>query len=148
MEALSFYRALKEERLKRDCSLEEISIRSNIPVKVLNSLETGNIDLIPGRFYIRSFLRSYLTAIGADEKDFFLKHHQEIENLTREDDAQKMVSFSKLKYKHFKSKRIFLLLVIFGFVLLFLFLALPQTEAARAWLGIPKTFNLLSFFRS
>lgn len=137
-----FAKQLKEERQQRDISIEEISVRSNIPVKVLYALEAGEIDQIPGRFYIRSFLRSYLNAIGADEKDFFLRHHQEIENLTREDDIQKMVCFSKLKYKRFRSKRLLFFLVLFVFILLLLLFSLPQADSFRSWLGIPEKFNL------
>lgn len=138
MEISTFCKALKDERIRRDFTIEEIALRSNIPAKVLNALESGEVDQIPGRFYIRSFLRSYLRAVGADDKDFFLKHHQEIDALTREKDVQKMVSFSKLRYKRFKSRKMIYLMIGLVIVLILLFMLLPQAQPLRAWLGVPE----------
>lgn len=127
----------------RDFSIADIAARSNIPVKVLEALESGSVDSIPGRFYIRGFIRSYLEALGADEKDFFLKHRREIDALTREDDAQKLVCFSKLKYKRFKSGRVLYLLLAMALLGVLMLMALPQAESLRSWLGIPERFSFL-----
>jgi len=148
MQNKSFYEALKDERVRRKYSLGDIATRSNIPVKVLETLETGVLDRIPGRFYIRSFLRSYLNAVGADEKEFFLKYHQEIDALTREGDSQKVVCFSKLKYKRFKSRRMTYFLVFMGFLVTLLILTLPQTEPIRSWLGFPEDFSFMKILGS
>lgn len=142
MEVKSFCNALKEERLRREFSLDDIAARSNIPFKVLDALESGEFGQIPGRVYLRSFLRSYLKAVGTDERDFFLKHHLEIDALTREDDVQKVVCFSKLKYRRFKSKRIVVVFWCFVFVALLLLMSLPQAQPIRNWLRIPENYTL------
>lgn len=142
MEGRVFCKALKDERTSREFTLEEIAMRSNIPIKVLQALEAGSIEDIPGRFYIRGFLRSYLAAVGADEKDFFLKHRNEIDTVTREDDVEKLVCFSKLRYKRFRSNRLIYMLA--GFLLLvLLFFSLPQLEMVRSHLGVPGLTKLL-----
>jgi hypothetical protein len=66
--------------------------------------------------------------------------------LTREADVHKVVCFSKLKYKRFRSNR--LIFVLIG-VLIFAFLLflLPQFEGLRNHLGLPGFDKLLDRFR-
>ena len=62
LELCSRLRGLREERA---ISLEEASARTRIRVPLLEALEEGRIDALPGLVYARGFLRTYLNFLGA-----------------------------------------------------------------------------------
>lgn len=59
---------LKRERELRGVSLRQISEDTKITVRFLEALEGGRLDLIPGEFYRRSYLRAYARYLGLDEE--------------------------------------------------------------------------------
>jgi cytoskeletal protein RodZ len=58
---------LKRERELRGISLQQISEETRIGVRFLEALEEDRIDVIPGEFYRRSYLRAYTRYLGLDE---------------------------------------------------------------------------------
>jgi transcriptional regulator with XRE-family HTH domain len=58
---------LKRERELRGISLRQISEETRIGVRFLEALEEDRLDLIPGEFYRRSYLRAYARYLGLDE---------------------------------------------------------------------------------
>ncbi len=58
---------LKRERELRGISLQQISEETRIGVRFLQALEDDRIDIIPGEFYRRSYLRAYTRYLGLDE---------------------------------------------------------------------------------
>jgi cytoskeletal protein RodZ len=58
---------LKRERELRGISLRQISEETRIGVRFLEALEEGNLEVIPGEFYRRSYLRAYARYLGLDE---------------------------------------------------------------------------------
>jgi cytoskeleton protein RodZ len=58
---------LKRERELRGISLRQISEETRIGVRFLEALEEDRLDVIPGEFYRRSYLRSYARYLGLDE---------------------------------------------------------------------------------
>lgn len=62
LELCSRLRGLREERA---ISLEEASARTRIRVPLLEALEEGRLDALPGLVYARGFLRTYLNFLGA-----------------------------------------------------------------------------------
>ena len=58
---------LKRERELRGISLKQISEETRIGVRFLEALEEGRLEVIPGEFYRRSYLRSYARYLGLDE---------------------------------------------------------------------------------
>ena len=58
---------LKQERELRGISLRQISNETKIGVRFLQALEDGKLELIPGEFYRRSYLRAYVRYLGLDE---------------------------------------------------------------------------------
>jgi len=58
---------LKRERELRGISLKQISDDTNIGVRFLEALEEDRLELIPGEFYRRSYLRAYARYLGLDE---------------------------------------------------------------------------------
>lgn len=58
---------LKRERELRGISLKQISEETRIGVRFLQALEDDRLDIIPGEFYRRSYLRAYARYLGLDE---------------------------------------------------------------------------------
>lgn len=58
---------LKRERELRGISLKQISEETRIGVRFLEALEEDRLEVIPGEFYRRSYLRSYARYLGLDE---------------------------------------------------------------------------------
>ena len=58
---------LRRERELRGISLKQISEDTKIGVRFLEALEEDKLELIPGEFYRRSYLRAYARYLGLDE---------------------------------------------------------------------------------
>ncbi len=58
---------LRRERELRGISLKQISEDTKIGVRFLEALEQDRLELIPGEFYRRSYLRAYARYLGLDE---------------------------------------------------------------------------------
>ena len=59
---------LKDYRLKKKITIEKISNKTKISIQNLTNIEEGNLDLIGGQFYQRSFIKSYVEALRISEK--------------------------------------------------------------------------------
>lgn len=57
---------LKQARLKKDYTLEDIQQMTKIQKRYLEAIEQGNLDALPGHFYARAFVKSYAEAVGLD----------------------------------------------------------------------------------
>lgn len=64
---MSLSERLKRERELRGISLKQISEETRIGVRFLQALEDDRLDIIPGEFYRRSYLRAYARYLGLDE---------------------------------------------------------------------------------
>ena len=86
--SLLFGHYLKSIRLEKGISLEEISNETKIRVDILLLIEKEDFDRLPAEVYVKSFLRAYAKAVGADEgeavrrcesSNFVLKQSDEYE---------------------------------------------------------------------
>jgi cytoskeleton protein RodZ len=68
---------LKKERELRGISLKEISDSTKISLRFLRALEEDQLDLLPGRFFIKGILRSYADYLGLDESSVLNKFYEE-----------------------------------------------------------------------
>ncbi len=66
-------RWLKHEREVRQLSLEELSLTTRIPLKMLQHLEEDRHDRLPGDVFARGFLKSYAKAIGLSPDEAVLR---------------------------------------------------------------------------
>ncbi|HJV45384.1 MAG TPA: RodZ domain-containing protein [Bacillota bacterium] len=66
---------LKEARLKKGLSLEDLHKETKIQKRYLEAIEEGNLDALPGHFYARAFVKSYAEAVGLSTDDV-LEHIQ------------------------------------------------------------------------
>ncbi|UCD83899.1 MAG: helix-turn-helix domain-containing protein [Deltaproteobacteria bacterium] len=69
----SFGQYLRRERELRNISLEEIAEITKISKASLQAIEEDKFDLLPGKLFIRGFIRAYCRHIGLDEDDVILR---------------------------------------------------------------------------
>lgn len=61
-----FAEELKDARLKKDISLQQISTKTRIDIRFLEAIENGNYEILP-EVYLKAFIRSYAASVGLDE---------------------------------------------------------------------------------
>tara|TARA_B100000073_G_scaffold309613_1_gene281450 strand:+ start:1780 stop:2607 length:828 start_codon:yes stop_codon:yes gene_type:complete len=60
-----FYKELKDLRIEKEISLEDLESKTKINIKYLNAIEQGDFDILPTP-YLRLFIRAYALEIGGD----------------------------------------------------------------------------------
>ena len=60
-----FYKELKDLRVSKEISLEDLESKTKINVKYLNAIERGDFDILPTP-YLRLFIRAYAIEIGGN----------------------------------------------------------------------------------
>ena len=55
---------LKNSRLKKKLTLEKISKKTKISIQKLINIENGELHLLAGEFYQRSFIKSYVESVN------------------------------------------------------------------------------------
>ena len=60
-----FYIELKDLRISKEISLEDLESKTKINIKYLTAIEKGNFDILPTP-YLRLFIRAYAIEIGGD----------------------------------------------------------------------------------
>ena len=60
-----FYKELKDLRISKNISLEDLESKTKINVKYLNAIEQGDFDILPTP-YLRLFIRAYAIEIGGN----------------------------------------------------------------------------------
>lgn len=61
--------ALRQARLAKSLSLEDIASRTLVPVRLLRALEAGHLDQLPEPVYIQGFIRRYAEVMGLNGVD-------------------------------------------------------------------------------
>src|SRR3954469_21590849 len=59
-------RLLRDQRLARDLSIDDVAARLRIRSRYLEAIEQGRFDQLPGAAYIPAFLRAYANHLGLD----------------------------------------------------------------------------------
>jgi transcriptional regulator with XRE-family HTH domain len=67
---------LKKERELRGISLKEIADSTKINIRYLRALEEDKFDMLPGKFFIKSIIKSYAAYIGLEEETILDHFHQ------------------------------------------------------------------------
>ncbi len=113
---------LRDERIAKKVELEEIASVTHIGLTFLKAMEENHFELIPGRFYIRYYLKSYLKVLGLDENEFFFAHREKIDCLLQERQQETRETMQKVRYS--RSRRRGLFFAFFFLVLLVIILSL------------------------
>lgn len=76
---------LKEAREARGLSLDELQSITKIQKRYLIGIEEGNYSMMPGKFYVRAFIKQYAEAVGLDPDPLFEQYKNEIPNTYNEE---------------------------------------------------------------
>ena len=110
---------LKDARLEKGFSLEEVSQLTKIQIRHLKAIEENNFSMIPGNFYARVFIKEYANVVDLDFKALLDEHHHEIPTVEQAVDYTQL-SRSRKKSSSSKSSPFATILpTIIVFVLLF-----------------------------
>ncbi|MGF9856458.1 helix-turn-helix domain-containing protein [Priestia endophytica] len=69
---------LKEARIEKGLSLEDLQKETKIQKRYLAGIEEGNYDLMPGKFYVRAFIKQYCEAVGLNVEQTFEQYQADI----------------------------------------------------------------------
>lgn len=69
---------LKEARIAKGYSLEDLQDVTKIQKRYLAGIEEGNHSMMPGPFYARAFIKQYAEAVGLNANDLLEQHKGEI----------------------------------------------------------------------
>lgn len=58
---------LRQKRLEKGLTLQEVYYGTLIPEKHLQAIETGNVDALPETIYVQGFIRKYALFVGAHD---------------------------------------------------------------------------------
>ena len=83
---------LKEARLARGYSLDDLQEVTKIQKRYLMGIEEGNYSIMPGAFYVRAFIKQYAEAVGLDADQILTEYRKDVPEVQKEEVAQ---SFSQ-----------------------------------------------------
>lgn len=79
---------LKEARLSKGYSLDDLQEMTKIQKRYLIGIEEGNYSIMPGAFYIRAFIKQYAEAVGLNYDELMEQYQNEIPAHQQEEVAQ------------------------------------------------------------
>lgn len=81
---------LKEARLAKNMSLDDLQTVTKIQKRYLIGIEEGNYSMMPGKFYVRAFIKQYAEAVGIEPEEIFEQYKSEIPSTINEDIPEKL----------------------------------------------------------
>jgi cytoskeletal protein RodZ len=82
---------LKEAREQKDLSLDDLQQITKIQKRYLVGIEEGNYNVMPGKFYVRAFIKQYAEAVGLNPEELFEEYKSEIPG-TNNDEIPEQIS--------------------------------------------------------
>lgn len=75
---------LKEARIAKGYSLEDLQDVTKIQKRYLAGIEEGNYSMMPGQFYVRAFIKQYAEAVGLNADELLEQHKSEMPETSKE----------------------------------------------------------------
>lgn len=79
-------RRLKEAREAKGMSLSDVQETTKIQKRYLEGIEEGAYDIMPGKFYVRAFIKQYAEAVGLNAEELFEEFKGEVPS-SKEDEV-------------------------------------------------------------
>lgn len=79
-------RRLKEAREAKGMSLSDVQETTKIQKRYLEGIEEGAYDIMPGKFYVRAFIKQYAEAVGLNAEELFEEFKDEVPS-SKEDEV-------------------------------------------------------------
>lgn len=87
--SLSIGKVLQEAREDMGASLEDVVNETKIRRKYIDALENNQFEVLPGKVYVRGFLRSYARFLGLDGKDLVSQYDELLRNQIEKEETIK-----------------------------------------------------------
>ncbi len=84
-------KVLKAARESNGLSLDDLQGLTKIQKRYLVGIEKGNYEMMPGKFYVRAFIKQYAEAVGLDPEELFEQYKSDIPS-AREDEIPEQLS--------------------------------------------------------
>ncbi|MFJ5670935.1 helix-turn-helix domain-containing protein [Bacillus safensis] len=81
---------LVEAREEKGMSLEDLQTVTKIQKRYLLAIEQGNYDIIPGKFYIRAFIKQYAEAVGLNPEQLFEEFRKDVPSTYNDEVSDKL----------------------------------------------------------
>lgn len=69
---------LREARLQKGMSLDDVQEVTKIRKRYLEAIEAGDYKVLPGSFYVRAFIKTYAEAVGINSDELLEGHKQDV----------------------------------------------------------------------
>lgn len=79
---------LKEARLSKGYSLEDLQEITKIQKRYLVGIEEGNYSIMPGSFYVRAFIKQYAEAVGLNPDEILTEYQKDVPGAQKEEVVQ------------------------------------------------------------
>lgn len=83
---------LKEARIAKGYSLEDLQDVTKIQKRYLAGIEDGNYSMMPGQFYVRAFIKQYADAVGLNADELLEQHKSEMPETAKEQISKPMAA--------------------------------------------------------
>ncbi|MFE8699149.1 helix-turn-helix domain-containing protein [Cytobacillus sp. FJAT-54145] len=83
---------LKEARLAKGMSLDDLQTVTKIQKRYLVGIEEGNYSIMPGSFYVRAFIKQYAEAVNIEPEELFEQYKQEIPSTYNKEEIPEKLS--------------------------------------------------------
>ncbi|MEC0135977.1 helix-turn-helix domain-containing protein [Paenibacillus macerans] len=82
---------LKEARLAKGLSLDDIQEMTKIRKRYLEAIESGDYKVLPGSFYVRAFIKTYAETVGVDADELLAEHRQNVPDAVPEQTMEPVI---------------------------------------------------------
>ena len=79
---------LRSEREEKGLTLDDLAGQTRIQKRYLQAIEDGNTDILPGRFYMRAFVKQYADIVDLDGEELLEEHLTETSKEASEEFAE------------------------------------------------------------
>src|SRR5699024_7595769 len=79
---------LKDARIEKGYTLDDLQQITKIQKRYLQAIEDGNTDILPGRFYMRAFVKQYADIADLDGEELLEEHLTETSKEASEEFAE------------------------------------------------------------
>jgi transcriptional regulator with XRE-family HTH domain len=112
---------LKNARMDRKISLEDLEETTKIRKRYLEAIEEGNYKILPGSFYVRAFIKNYAEAVGLDPAEVLSMYQQAVPSSVPEKPSNSNLhNKRRFSRNNDKMSRLASSAMVIGFVILIL----------------------------
>ena len=98
-----FAEELKNARIKKGISPEQIAAKTRIDIKFIEAIDNGNLSFLP-ELYVKAFLKQYARTVGLNEEETIQRYEEAKEGKLIEEDDSKSLLEQKIEMERPRQK--------------------------------------------